>query len=414
MRASGGRKRAAGLAQGEMMIKTPSRNEFIALLALLFATIAISIDAMLPALPQIALDLSPEDKNKAQLVITSFVLGMGMGTLFAGPLSDAFGRKATILAGFVLYILAALACWAAPSLETLLIARVVQGIGAAAPRTVSIAMVRDMFKGREMAQIMSFAMMIFTLVPAVAPLMGQGVIALAGWQAIFVAYVAFALLVMGWFTLRQPETLPQEARRPLSWHALVAASAEVLSHRVVQISIAAQALTLGMLFATLSSMEGIFSDLFGRGDSFPFWFGVIAMASMIGSILNARLVMRLGMRRMVTVTYGALLALTLAYLGLVAAKPEGSGFALHFLWSVVLFAVMGLTLGNLNALAMEPVGHVAGMAASVTSAIATVVSVVLAVPVGLMFDGTQVPLLLGVAVYGAMALGLAMRLKANP
>ena len=396
------------------MTKTPSRNEFIALLALLFATIAISIDAMLPALPQIALDLSPEDPNKAQLVITSFVLGMGLGTLFAGPLSDAFGRKTTILAGFVLYILAALACWAAPSLETLLIARVVQGIGAAAPRTVSIAMVRDMFKGREMAQIMSFAMMIFTLVPAVAPLMGQGVIALAGWQAIFVAYVAFALLVMGWFTLRQPETLPREARRPLSWHALVAASAEVLSHRVVQISIAAQALTMGMLFATLSSMEGIFSDLFGRGASFPLWFGVIAMASMIGSILNARLVVRLGMRRMVTVTYGALLALTLAYLGLVAVMPEGSGFALHILWSVVLFAVMGLTLGNLNALAMEPVGHVAGMAASVTSAIATVVSVVLAVPVGLMFDGTQVPLLLGVSVYGAMALGLAMRLKANP
>jgi DHA1 family bicyclomycin/chloramphenicol resistance-like MFS transporter len=397
-----------------MMTKTPSRNEFIALLALLFATIALSIDAMLPALPQIALDLSPEDPNKAQLVITSFVLGMGLGTLFAGPLSDAFGRKATILAGFVLYILAALACWAAPSLETLLIARVVQGIGAAAPRTVSIAMVRDMFKGREMAQIMSFAMMIFTLVPAVAPLMGKGVIALAGWQAIFVAYVAFALLVMGWFTLRQPETLPREARRPLSWQALVAASREVLSHRVVQISIAAQALTLGMLFATLSSMEGIFSDLFGRGDSFPLWFGVIAMASMIGSILNARLVMRLGMRRMVTVTYGALLALTLAYLGLVAVMPEGSGFALHILWSVVLFAVMGLTLGNLNALAMEPVGHVAGMAASVTSAIATVVSVVLAVPVGLMFDGTQVPLLLGVSVFGALALGLAMRLKANP
>jgi DHA1 family bicyclomycin/chloramphenicol resistance-like MFS transporter len=402
------------MAQGEMMTQTPSRNEFIALLALLFATIALSIDAMLPALPQIALDLSPEDPNKAQLVITSFVLGMGLGTLFAGPLSDAFGRKATILAGFVLYILAALACWAAPSLETLLIARVVQGIGAAAPRTVSIAMVRDMFKGREMAQIMSFAMMIFTLVPAVAPLMGKGVIALAGWQAIFVAYVAFALLVMGWFTLRQPETLPREARRPLSWHAWVAASAEVLSHRVVQISIAAQALTLGMLFATLSSMEGIFSDLFGRGDSFPLWFGVIAIASMIGSILNARLVMRLGMRRMVTVTYGALLALTLAYLGLVAVMPEGSGFALHILWSVVLFAVMGLTLGNLNALAMEPVGHVAGMAASITSAIATVVSVVLAVPVGLMFDGTQVPLLLGVSVFGALALGLAMRLKANP
>ena len=391
----------------------PSRGEFIALLALLFASIALSIDAMLPALPQIAKALSPADPNKAQLVITSFVLGMGVGTLFAGPLSDAFGRKATIQAGFALYILAAIACWAAPSLETLLIARVVQGIGSAFPRTVSIAMVRDLYKGREMAQIMSFAMMIFTLVPAVAPLMGQGVIALAGWQAIFVAYIAFALLVMGWFALRQPETLPIEDRRPLSLATLARASVEVLTHRVVLISIAAQALTLGMLFATLSSMEGIFDQRFDRAASFPLWFAVIAVASMSGSIVNARLVMRLGMRVMVKVTYAVLLAVTLAYLALhvTDALPDTAAFAVHILWSVVLFAVMGLTLGNLSALAMEPLGHIAGLAASVTSAIATIASVALAVPVGLMFDGTQGPLLLGVAVYGTGALALSLALK---
>ena len=395
------------------MPKPPSRGEFIALLALLFATIALSIDAMLPALPEIAAALSPDDPNKAQLVITSFVLGMGVGTLFAGPLSDAFGRKSAILAGFVLYILAAAACWAAPSLETLLIARVVQGIGAAFPRTVSIAMVRDRFKGREMAQIMSFAMMIFTLVPAVAPLMGQGVIVLAGWQAIFVAYIAFALLVSGWFAMRQPETLAPADRRPLSLAPLARASVEVLSHRVVLISIAAQALTLGMLFAALSSMEGIFAQRFDRAASFPLWFAVIAVASMSGSILNARLVMRLGMRVMVQVTYGVLLAVTLIYLALHLgdALKADLAFGLHILWSVVLFAVMGLTLGNLSALAMEPLGHIAGLAASVTSAIATVVSVGLAVPVGLMFDGTQGPLLVGVAVYGVAALGLALALK---
>lgn len=396
------------------MPKPPSRGEFIALLALLFATIALSIDAMLPALPEIAAALSPADPNKAQLVITSFVLGMGVGTLFAGPLSDAFGRKSAILAGFVLYILAAAACWAAPSLETLLIARVVQGIGAAFPRTVSIAMVRDRFKGREMAQIMSFAMMIFTLVPAVAPLMGQGVIVLAGWQAIFVAYIAFALLVSGWFAMRQPETLAPADRRPLSLAPLARASVEVLSHRVVLISIAAQALTLGMLFAALSSMEGIFAQRFDRAASFPLWFAVIAVASMSGSILNARLVMRLGMRVMVQVTYGVLLAVTLIYLALHLgdALKADLAFGLHILWSVVLFAVMGLTLGNLSALAMEPLGHIAGLAASVTSAIATVVSVGLAVPVGLMFDGTQGPLLVGVAVYGVAALGLALKVRA--
>lgn len=397
------------------MTSSPSRGEFITLLALLFAIIALSIDAMLPALPDIAAALSPADPNKAQLVITSFVLGMGLGTLFAGPISDAIGRKTTILAGFALYILAAAACWAAPSLETLLAARVVMGIGSAAPRTVSIAMVRDMFKGREMAQIMSFAMMIFTLVPAVAPLMGQGVIALAGWQAIFVAYIGFALLVAAWMQWRQPETLPYKARRPLALVPLVRACGEVLSLRVVQLSIATQALTLGMLFATLSSMEGIFAQTFHRAESFPKWFALIAVASMSGSILNARLVMRVGMRGMVRATYATLLAVTLLHLGLILSGvlQGDAAFAAHILWSIVLFAVMGLTLGNLNALAMEPLGHVAGMAASVTSAIATVASVILAVPLGLLFNGTALPLLIGVAIYGSLALALSLRLKAR-
>lgn len=387
-----------------------SRGEFIALLAVLFATIALSIDAMLPALPEIAASLTPEAPNRAQLVLTAFVLGMGLGTLVAGPISDAIGRKPTIALGFALYIAAALACWAAPTLETLLIARVVQGIGSSGPRTVSVAMVRDLYKGREMAQIMSFAMMIFTLVPAVAPLMGQGVIWLAGWHAIFLAYVGFALIVTLWMHLRQPETLPLAARRPLSVGNLLAATRTLFSHRIVLVSIATQTLTLGMLFATLSSMQGIFETRFHRAEEFPLWFAVIAVASMSGSILNARLVMKLGMRRMVTTTYATMFALTLGTLALVTsgALPEMLAFPLHLLWSVGLFAMMGLTIGNLNALAMEPVGQIAGLAASVISAIATVGSVVLAVPVGLMFDGTQVPLLIGVSVYAGACL-LLMR-----
>lgn len=390
-----------------------SRNEFIALLAVLFATIALSIDAMLPALPEIAASLTPDAPNRAQLVLTAFVFGMGIGTLFAGPISDAIGRKATIAWGFAIYILAALACWMAQSLEALLIARVVQGIGSAGPRTVSVAMVRDLYKGREMAQIMSFAMMVFTLVPAVAPLMGQGVIALAGWQAIFLTYIGFALLVTVWMHLRQPETLPVTARRPLSWANLIAATRLLFSHRIVLISIAAQSLTLGMLFATLSSMQGIFETRFDRADSFPLWFALIALASMSGSILNARLVMRLGMRRMVVATYAGQLVLTGVMLALIlpGLMPEGLAFAAHLLWSVGLFAMMGLTIGNLNALAMEPVGQIAGLAASVISAIATVASVILAVPVGLLFDGTQLPLLIGVAVYGTLCLILMRRAR---
>lgn len=390
--------------------KPLSQGEFIALIAALFATIAISIDAMLPAMPEIAATLSPDAPNRAQLVVTSFVFGMGLGTLIAGPLSDAFGRKIIILLGSALYVVAAIACYFAKTLDFLLIARVVQGFGAAAPRVVSTAMVRDLFSGREMARVMSFVMMVFTLVPAVAPLMGQAVIYAAGWHAIFLVYVVFSIIILLWMGLRQPETLAVAARRPLSVAALWSATKEVFSSRVVLVSIIAQSLTLAALFATLSSMQGIFEQRFDRATSFPSWFALIAMVSMGGSIINAKVVIRLGMRKVVTRTYAGVVVLTLILLGITSAglMPEPLAFPAHILWSIALFAMMGLSMGNLNALAMEPVGHIAGFASSVIGAIATVVSVVLAVPVGLAFDGTARPLMAGVLVFISMAL-LSMR-----
>lgn len=388
--------------------KQLSQGEFIALIAALFATIALSIDAMLPALPAIAAALSADDPNRAQLVVTSFVFGMGLGTLFAGPLADRFGRKSIILFGTLIYMAASLACYLAGSLDALLIARVVQGIGAAAPRTVSMALMRDLYKGREMARIMSFVMMVFIMVPAVAPLMGQGVIAVAGWHAIFLVYIVFALIAMSWMGLRQPETLTPENRRSLALGTMWEATKELLSHRIVLVSIAAQTLTLAALFATLSSMQGIFDQRFDRADSFALWFAFIAVGSSLGSITNARVVMRLGMRRVVVMTYAGMLALTLLLLVINASglMPEVLAFPAHLLWSIALFAMMGLSMGNLNALAMEPVGHIAGLAASVTSAISTVVSVALAVPVGLAFNGTALPLMAGVSVFMALALAL--------
>ncbi len=393
-----------------------SQTEFVALVAMLFATIAISIDAMLPALPEIAATLSPEAPNAVQLVVTSFVLGMGIGTLFTGPLSDAFGRKRVILVGSGLYALAALACAFAPNLEILLAARLLQGLAAAAPRTVAIAMVRDLYSGREMARIMSFVMMIFTIVPAVAPLMGQGIIALGGWRAIFLAYIVFAGLTMLWLGLRQPETLPPDRRRPLRPGDLWRGTRAVFTHRIILVSILLQTLTLAALFATLSSLQGIFERQFDRAATFPLWFALIAVASMTGSLLNSRIVMTLGMRRVVTRTYAGVAVLTLVALatlgtGLVSGNL---GFAMQMLWAIGLFAMMGLTMGNLNALAMEPVGHIAGLAASVISSLATVGSVILAIPIGLAFDGTATPLLIGVAVLVGLNLILSLKTLAEP
>ena len=397
------------------MIRTSrlSPGEFIALNAALFATVAVSIDAMLPALPEIAATLSPDAPNRAQLIITSFVLGMGLGTLVAGPLSDAFGRKPVIVLGLALHMVASLICFVAPSLETLLLARVLQGVGAAAPRIVAVAMVRDQFEGRQMARVMSFVMMVFTLVPAVAPLMGQVITDAAGWRAIFLVYVLFAAVVMAWLGLRQPESLPRAARRPLAFGSLIAASREVFSRRIVLIATGAQALTLAALFATLSSTQGIFDLRFGEGADFPKWFALIALMAGTSSILNSQIVVRLGMRKVVSYAY---LLQVIFTLGLLAALklgllPESLAFGAHVVWTIGVFGMVGVTLGNLNALAMEPLGHIAGLAASVTSCAATVASVALAVPVGLAFDGTVVPLMAAVAVFSGLSLLLMRRAR---
>lgn len=385
-----------------------SQPEFIALMAMLFAMVAFSIDSMLPALPEIAAELSPDAPNAAQLILTSFVFGMGIGTLFTGPLSDSFGRKRVIIWGAVLYSAGALLAWVAPSLETVLAARMIQGLGAAAPRIAAIALVRDLYKGRDMARIVSFTMMIFTLVPAVAPFMGQGIIALGGWRSIFLAFLVFALIASLWLGLRQPETLPVEARRPLSAAALLSAAKEVLSHRVIQISIAVQTLVFSALFATLSTTQPIFDQTFGQGDNFPIWFAVIAVCGGTSSFLNSRLVGRLGMRRIVSGALGLQVIFTAVMLAALLAGvwPPSLAFAAHLVWTIGVFYMVGPTVGNLNALALEPVGHIAGMAASITAAIATIASVLLAAPVGLMFDGTAVPLMVAILCFAALGRGL--------
>ncbi len=385
--------------------------EFVALMAMLAGTVAFSIDAMLPALGAIAAELSPQAMNRAQLVVTSFVFGMGAGTFLVGPLSDAFGRKKVILTGTALYMLGALMAALTHSLELLILARVAQGLGVSAARIVSLAIIRDLFKGREMARLMSFVMMVFALVPAVAPLIGAAIIGLWGWRAIFVAFVAFSGVYSLWLGLRLPEPLPPESRRPFRPRALLHAGREVLSIALVRRAIAVQTLCYGALFAALSSIQPIIDQSFGRGAQFPFWFGMIAVISGGFSLLNARLVMRLGMRRLIRGALSAQIVISLAVLGVFSAAgnrlaPE-VGFGFYIAWQASAFVMLTFTLGNLNALAMEPLGHLAGMGASVTSGLATVGSVLLAAPVGLAFDGTPRPLIAGVLGFVTLA-GLGM------
>jgi len=379
--------------------------EFIAMLAFLFATVAFSIDAMLPALPQIARDLTPDNQNRAQLILTAFVAGMGTGTLFAGPISDAIGRKRAITIGFGVYILATLAAIMSNSIEMLLAARFAQGLGAAAPRIVGLALVRDLYAGREMARITSFVMMVFIMIPALAPSIGAGMIRLAGWHGVFGGFLIFALIGCTWLNLRQAETLPPERRRPLRAGPLKAAAREVLSSPHVMMCTLILTLGFGQMFGLLSSAQQLFGEAYGKGDAFPAWFAAMALLSGSGTILNATFVTRFGMRRIAKWAYIMQTFVSGAMLVLLAGNllPAGLQFPAFFLWCVSVFFMAGVTFGNLNALALQYVGHIAGMAASIVAAISTVAATLIAAPVGLLYDGTAVPVVAATLICSGLA-----------
>lgn len=385
------------------------RPEFVAMMAMLVATVAYTIDAMLPALPAIGTELSPDAPNQAQLVIGSFVLGLGVGTFFVGALSDAYGRKRVIICGAGVYCAGAVLALLAPTLETLLAARVLQGLGAAAARVVAMAIIRDLFKGREMARLMSFIMLVFTLVPAIAPMAGAGIIALYEWRGIFISFLVFSGISVFWMATRLAEPLPRDRRVAFRPQKLLRAAAEVFRYPMVRLSMAVQTLCFAMLFSSISSIQQIMDVTYNRAEEFPFWFAAIAAVAAVGSLVNAALVMRLGMRRLIQMALMIEAGLTLAVLTTFLAG-YGS-FPVYFVWQVTVFFQIGLTLGNLNALALEPLGHIAGMAASITAGLATVGSILLAVPVGLAFNGTPLPLLIGVAIFASLALLLTQFMR---
>lgn len=400
---------------------TPDRKqlafpEFVALLAMLFATVALAIDAMLPALPQIAAELSPDAVNRAQLVITTFALGLGLGTLITGPLSDSMGRKPIVAGGIALYCLGALIAARAQSLEVLLAARFVMGLGGSGARVVTLAMVRDLYQGRMMARVTSIVMTIFILVPAIAPTVGAVILQFADWRAIFIAFVVFGLAAGGWLLVRQPETLPPERRRPLRLASLWAALREVLGNRLVRIYIVVMSLGFGQMFIFLSTAPQAFADVYDQGAAMPYWLGGVALFAGTSGIINALLVVRLGMRRLATWAFAAqsLIAMTFLAVVLFANLSQGTEFAAFLIFLAAAFFMIGLTFGNLNALAMEPMGHIAGMASAVVGALSTFGAVAIAIPVGLAYDGSAVPIVVGVIFCSGLAFVLMLSTRNAP
>ena len=390
------------------MGKLLSPHEFIALIAFLFSLIAIGTDMMLPALGAIGNDLGIIDKNKVQLVITIFLLGTGLGQLIAGPVSDAYGRKIVLSTGILLFIAASIWAIVTTSFTMLLIARFVQGLGISAPRSPGNAMVRHLYSGRKMARVISLAMMIFVLAPAVAPLLGQKIMVIYGWRAIFTACMFAGLLAFLWVSIRQKESLILEKRTPFLISNIISGYKTTFTNKRVIISTSVQALVLGGLFSYIASAPQIFTQWLNAEEQFPIYFCCIALISALSNIINATLVERLGMWVMSTFAIGFNMIFS-AIIYLVLYMEIVSNIYLlpiFLIWSVVVFLTMAMSIGNLMALAMEPVGHIAGLAASIIGSTSTLISILLAIPIGMMFDGTGMPLIASITILAITAFGL--------
>ncbi|WP_438748109.1 multidrug effflux MFS transporter [Pararhizobium sp. O133] len=383
-----------------------SKPQFIALMAMLMAINAISIDIMLPGLQEIGASLGVADENTRQYVITSYLIGMGCAQLFFGPLSDRFGRKLPLLGGLAVYALCALAIVFVPSFAGLLALRFMQGIGAAATRVITISIVRDIYGGRMMAEVMSLVMMVFMIVPVIAPSVGQLIMIFAEWHMIFVVICLFAVVVATLVMLRLPETLAVENRRPFTISSIGSAFRIVLTNRVSLCYSLAASFLFGSLFGFINSAQQILVGVYGLGHWFPLVFAGFASMMAVASFTNSRLVRRYGMRRL---SHGALIGFTIGSLVWATASIFGT---LPFWLFVVLYAAtmfqFGLIGPNFNAMAMEPLGHVAGTASSVLGFTQTIGGASIGALIGQAFDGTVTPLAVGFLTVSVIGLGFVL------
>jgi MFS transporter, DHA1 family, multidrug resistance protein len=373
-------------------------------MATLTALAAMSIDMVLPALPAIGASLGVERSNDNQLVVSLLFLGFGVGQLFYGPLSDSVGRKPAAFAGLTLFSAGCVLALTSRSFPMMLAGRFLQGIGVAGPRTITLALVRDRFEGRQMARVMSLITVVFILVPVVAPAIGQTVLAVFGWRAIFGVYLATGLVATIWFALRQEETLPSERRVPLALGRIAAATREVVGHRQSIGYTVASGIIFGALLGYLSSAQQILQQQYSLGPRFPLFFAMVAISIGAASFANASLVLRYGMRTLANVSLRGIFLVSVVFAAIAAMWSGHPPLWWLMAYLMTSFFGIGLLFGNLNALAMQPLGHIAGTGAAIVGATSMLISLVLGTWIGQSYNGTVLPLVIGFAALSAGAM----------
>lgn len=371
---------------------------------------ALAIDALLPALDVIAFDLGIELQADNQLLITMIFLGLGLGPLLFGPLSDAIGRKPSVYIGFALFLAASMICINAQSLDVMVLGRILQGIGLSAPRTVCIAIIRDLYQGDYMARVMSFVTIVFLLVPIIAPAMGKFVLDSYNWQAIFYVQAVISILVAFWFWVRQKETLADVNRIPFQFHRLVQGTKETLRiKRTVGFTLIS-GFIVGSFLVYLSASQQIFQEQYGLKEEFPYIFAGLAIAIGIAIFLNGSFVVKYGMEKLVTISLIGYFIVSILYIIIFYGTPSPHIYFLLTFFALQFFFI-GFLFGNIRALAMEPVGHIAGIAAAITGFISTMMAVPISTFIGRFVAHSTLPLFVGFAVCSGISILILFYIK---
>ena len=352
-----------------------SEAPFIILMAFLMSLVALAIDAMLPALNQIGVDLNVKSPNDVQLVISTIFFGMSFGLLLYGPISDSYGRKKPLYFGIAIFILGSFLSLISKDMSLMLIGRFLQGFGAAACRVISIAMIRDRFSGDEMARVMSLIMILFIVVPALAPSVGQLILFVGDWRSIFLMFIILSALGFLFLRFKQEETLPVSKRRAFSLSVIFEGIKETLKNPVSRSYTVASGLIFGAFIGYISSAQQILQMQYKLGKSFPIYFGALALCIGFSSFVNSKLVKKLGMKKLSMISLISLAVLSFSYFFFLYLFDGSTGLAPFLIYIGLSFLFIGILFGNLNTLALEPLGHIAGTANSVISSIQTFISV---------------------------------------
>jgi len=386
-------------------MQTPkvTKFEFIALMAFLMSVVALAIDALLPALDIIGNSLHTQENSDHQLLITMIFIGLGVGPLFFGPLSDSLGRKPMVFVGFGIFILASIICVYAKSLEIMVLGRILQGFGLSAPRTISVAIIRDLYVGDYMAKIMSFVIVIFLLVPIIAPAMGKLILDSFNWEAIFIFQIIFCLLIAFWFWKRQEETLNPKNRIDFKIDLFKKGFLELMRFKKTIAYTLISGLITGSFMVYLSTSQQIFQEQYGLKEAFPFIFAGLATASGGAILLNGLFVVKYGMKKIINVSLIGFFLISVCYAFLFYNSVNPPIIIILSFFSLQFFC-LGFLFGNLRAIAMEPVGHIAGIGAAITGFISTMMAVPISIVIGKFVRLTVLPIFIGFSICSFISL----------